>query len=37
MRAMQRAREGGERTDVTQRDVVAAVERVRGSERAYGG
>jgi SpoVK/Ycf46/Vps4 family AAA+-type ATPase len=36
MRAMRRAREGDEQTDVTQADVEAAVERVRGDERAYG-
>ena len=37
MQAMQRAREGDEQTDVTQTDVVTAVERVRGSGRAYEG
>ena len=35
MRAMRRARDGDEQTDVTQGDVLDAVERVRGSDRAY--
>jgi SpoVK/Ycf46/Vps4 family AAA+-type ATPase len=37
MRAMRRARDGADETSVTDADVTAAIEQVRGSERAYDG